>query len=65
MPKLRIVLSDDEYLVDAIKGSIKNNGGYCPCAIKKTEDMKCICKNFREMQEPGTCQCGLYVKVFD
>ena len=38
------------------------NGGYCPCAIEKNEDTKCICKEFRE-QESGLCHCGRYMKV--
>jgi ferredoxin-thioredoxin reductase catalytic subunit len=36
---------------------IKENGGYCPCSIEKTDDTKCMCKEFRET---GVCHCGLY-----
>jgi hypothetical protein len=38
------------------------NDGYCPCAIERTPDTKCICKAFLE-QEEGLCHCGRYVKV--
>ena len=31
-----------------VEEAIKNNDGYCCCALKKTEDTKCICKNFKE-----------------
>lgn len=41
---------------------VKQNDGYCPCAIFKNEDTKCVCKEFRE-QESGTCHCGRYEKV--
>ena len=41
---------------------LKANDGYCPCALVKTPDTVCMCKEFREMKE-GTCHCGLYVKV--
>lgn len=40
---------------------VEENGGYCPCAVQKTEDTKCICKEFREQTE-GTCRCGRYKK---
>lgn len=50
---------------DAIRKAIAQNGGYCPCAIYKTEDTKCRCKEFREQTEPGECHCGLYIKVVD
>lgn len=42
---------------------VKQNDGYCPCAVYKTEDTKCICKQFREQDEPGLCHCGRYEKV--
>lgn len=41
---------------------VKQNGGYCPCAIEKTEDTKCICKDFREAPEGTVCHCGRYKK---
>jgi hypothetical protein len=37
------------------------NDGYCPCAIEKNEDTRCMCKEFREMDE-GECHCGRYKK---
>lgn len=44
-----------------IRKAIKLNGGYCPCALVKTPDTKCICKDFLD-QEEGLCNCGLYIK---
>lgn len=38
------------------------NDGYCPCAIERTEDTLCMCKEFREQTE-GECHCGRYKKV--
>ena len=43
--------------------AIKENDGYCVCAIDKTPDTKCMCKEFREMEEDGVCHCGLYQKT--
>ena len=47
---------------DNIKQAVKDNDGYCPCRISKTKDTKCMCKEFKEMNE-GTCHCGLYQKI--
>ena len=56
-----IKLNTNKELVDDIKSKLKLNNGYCPCSIIKSEDTKCMCKEFRE-QEYGECHCGLYVK---
>ena len=58
---MAIRLSDDKELVEEIRRKLKGNDGYCPCRIEKTDDTKCMCKEFRE-QEIGECHCGLYVK---
>ena len=46
----------------SIRENVEANGGYCPCAIWKTPDTKCMCKDFRE-QESGLCHCGRFEKV--
>lgn len=46
-----------------IEEAIKENDGYCCCAIDKNEDTKCICKDFREQDHFGFCHCGRYYKV--
>ena len=42
---------------------IKDNDGYCCCAMVKNEDTKCMCKNFREQTKGGFCHCGRFFKV--
>lgn len=42
--------------------AVAANDGYCPCAIERTEDALCMCKEFREQTE-GECHCGRYKKV--
>ena len=53
----------------SISWSLRRRGGYCPCRLEKTEDNKCICKEFREqMKDPnfeGYCHCMLYYKTKD
>lgn len=58
---MTIRLSEDKELVQEIREKLKENDGYCPCKIDKTDDTKCMCKEFRE-QESGECHCGLFVK---
>lgn len=57
-----LVNKEDKELVDLIRQTLKQNGGYCPCALFKNEDTKCMCKDFKE-QEEGACHCGLYIKI--
>ena len=45
-----------------MKKQLKDNGGYCPCSVKKTPDTKCKCKSFREQETAGYCHCGLFYK---
>ena len=50
----------------SIKNLVDANNGYCPCAIIKTDDTKCMCREFREqIKDPdfeGYCHCYLYYK---
>lgn len=65
---MTIRLNRDKALVQEIRSALKENGGYCPCAIFKNEDTRCICKDFREQIAhgiPGECRCGLYEGVCD
>lgn len=47
----------------SIKKLVDDNGGYCPCAVFKTLDTRCVCKEFREQRTPGLCHCGRYEKI--
>jgi ferredoxin-thioredoxin reductase catalytic subunit len=57
----KISVNPDEEYVKEIRQKLKENDGYCPCRLIKTEDTKCMCKEFKE-QESGYCHCGLYFK---
>ena len=55
-----------EQQVREFEQKIKDNDGYCPCALAKTPDTKCMCSEFRKMIKskiPGTCHCGLHCLV--
>ena len=59
-----IKYADDTELKEQILQALKESNGYCPCRIDRTPDTKCMCKEFRDMEE-GTCHCGLWVKTKD
>ena len=64
-----IRLNEDKEIVATIREGLKAKGGYCPCRLQRTEENKCICKEFREqMADPsfeGYCHCRLYYKFKD
>ena len=66
---MAVRFNEDAALVAQIKEGLKRKGGYCPCRLQKTEDTKCICKEFREqIADPGFegyCHCMLYYKSKD
>ena len=61
---MEILMNPDGDYVREIKEKLKLNGGYCPCQLIKSDDTRCICKDFREMIKQGrpcSCHCGLYI----
>ena len=61
---MQIKVNEDQELVISIRQKLKENGWYCPCSLLRNENTKCMCKEFREMEQ-GECHCGLYIKVDD
>lgn len=61
MDRIKIALNENKEIVREVREAVKQNDGYCPCKIDKTDDTKCMCKEFRE-QYLGYCHCGLYKK---
>lgn len=63
---MAVRLNDNKQIVQEIREGLKNTGGYCPCRVERTDETKCICKEFKEqMADPdfeGYCHCMLYYK---
>lgn len=63
---MKVILNPDKEIVKKIKEGLKKKNGYCPCRIEKTEDTKCMCKEFRDQIKDenfeGFCHCMLYYK---
>lgn len=61
-----ITLNPDAEVVRTVREGLRRTGGYCPCRLERTEDTRCICREFREqMEDPGFegfCHCMLYYK---
>ena len=63
---MKVILNPDAEEVARVKEGLKRTGGYCPCRVFRTEDYKCMCKEFKEqIADPdfeGFCHCRLYYK---
>lgn len=63
---MKITLNPDKEIVRSVKEGLAKKGGYCPCRMEKTEDNKCMCKEFRKQiadsNFEGYCHCMLYYK---
>ncbi len=66
---MAVTLNKDENVVRTIREGLKAKGGYCPCRTQRTEEYKCMCKEFRDqIADPefeGYCHCMLYYKSKD
>ena len=62
----KVSFNTNQEIVDSVKEGLKRTGGYCPCRLERTEDNKCIGREFREqIADPdfeGYCHCMLYYK---
>ena len=63
---MKVTLNSDKNAVKMIQEGLKQTGGYCQCRVFRTEDYKCMCKEFREQIKDenfeGFCHCKLYYK---
>lgn len=60
MSKMRsMMLNPDTEIVRTVLERLKENDGYCPCQVERSDDTKCPCRMVRER---GECVCCLYVR---
>ena len=63
---MKIRLNENAEVVATVKEGLKRTGGYCPCVRERSEDTKCMCREFREqVKDPdveGCCHCRRYYK---
>ena len=63
---MSVSLNPDESIVSVVREGLNRTGGYCPCRLERSEDTKCMCREFRDqIADPdfeGFCHCYLYYK---
>ena len=63
---MKITLNPNQEIVDTVKAGLQKTGGYCPCRRERTEENKCMCREFRKQIKDenfeGFCHCMLYYK---
>lgn len=66
---MKVTFNPNKEIVELVKEGLKKTGGYCPCRSERTEDYRCMCKEFRDqIKDPnfeGFCHCMLYYKSKD
>ena len=64
--RIKITFNPDEEIVRIVKEGLQRTGGYCPCRRERTEETRCMCREFRDqIRDPafeGFCHCMLYYK---
>ena len=63
---MKVRFNENQDVVDTVKAGLERTGGYCPCRLERTEENKCMCREFRDqIKDPefeGYCHCLLYYK---
>ena len=63
---MAVRLNDNKEIVNEIREGLKHTRGYCPCRVERSDETKCICREFKEqIADPdfeGYCHCMLYYK---
>ena len=66
---MAVRLNENKEIVAEIREGLKKTGGYCPCSVERTNDTRCMCREFKEqIADPdfeGYCHCMLYYKSKD
>ena len=66
---MAVRLNENAEVVSTVREGLKRTGGYCPCRTQRSEDTKCMCREFKEqIADPefeGYCHCMLYYKTKD
>ena len=63
---MKVTLNQNEEVVKTVKEGLERTGGYCHCRLERTDENKCMCKEFRDQIKDenfeGYCHCMLYYK---
>lgn len=63
---MKVEFNKNKEIVKNIQEGLKRTGGYCPCKLKRIEENRCMCEEFKsQIKDPefeGYCHCRLYYK---
>ena len=63
---MKVRFNEDKETVEAVNEGLRRTGGYCPCRLDRSEENKCMCREFKEQiadeNFEGYCHCRLYYK---
>ena len=45
---MAVRLNENKEIVAEIREGLKKTGGYCPCRVERTDDTRCMCREFKE-----------------
>ena len=45
---MAVRLNEDTEIVKAVREGLKRTGGFCPCRLERSEENRCMCKEFRD-----------------
>ena len=64
--QMNVTLNPDAEIVRIVREGLRQTGGYCPCRRERSEETRCMCREFRaQLADPdfeGFCHCMLYYK---
>lgn len=60
---IKIYQNPNEEELKEIIEAVEANEGYCPCALTKDDDTKCMCHIFRINDDVDFCHCGRFYKI--
>lgn len=51
-------------IYEQVTSAVKDNDGYCPCMLERSDKTKCPCESFRLQDTEGECHCGRFIKQY-
>ena len=51
---MKVRLNEDQEIVRTIREGLRRTGGYCPCRLARTEENRCMCREFKDQMPPTT-----------
>ena len=60
---MQININPDKDFVAHMRKALKDNNGFCPCAIVRSEDSVCVKSSVRWRKEPAIADCTSRLRI--